>query len=47
MTYAKPEVVVLGEAVSVVEQHPTQKLQTIFVEQFGTRKIDPAYDLDE
>jgi len=47
MNYTKPEVAVLGEAVRVIEQHPTQKLVVLGPDQFGTRKIDPAYDLDE
>jgi len=42
MTYNKPELVVLGEAVDLVQQH--QKIQPFVTE---LRTANAAYDLDE
>jgi hypothetical protein len=48
MNYTKPEVTVLGEAVSVIE-HTTIKspLGSVTDPQVGANKFLPAYDLDE
>ncbi len=43
MTYTKPEVVVLGEAASLI-QIPSQKVQS---GSDNTLTVNPAYDLDE
>jgi hypothetical protein len=42
MTYNKPEVVALGEAVDLVQQH--QKIRPFVTE---LKTANPAYDLDE
>lgn len=44
MNYTKPEVAVLGEAISVIE-HVIGKSNT--TTDFGLSKVTPAYDLDE
>jgi len=43
MNYSKPEIVVLGEAVCVIESNPTIK----FGSSSDGSQVDPAYDLDE
>jgi len=48
MNYAKPEVVVLGEAAHVIEQIPPK--QNLSLDAGHTQKTTvspPAYDLDE
>lgn len=48
MTYKKPEVIVLGHAVRVIEQRPLQgKAIPSSFEVLTRRTINPAYDLDE
>jgi hypothetical protein len=45
MNYTKPEVAVLGEAVSVIEMVINGKLNA--QTDHGTSRVNPAYDLDE
>lgn len=46
MTYTKPEVAVLGAAVSVIESHI--KVNTLSTDgTFPQSGLNPAYDLDE
>jgi len=45
MTYTKPEVAVLGEAVRVIEQR-TAKTPHVVLDGMQP-KLNPAYDLDE
>ena len=45
MNYTKPEVAVLGEAVSVIESHVKNTGSTD--PQVGQKPINAAYDLDE
>jgi len=47
MNYAKPEVAVLGRAVSVIEQFPLIKGQFVAIESLHKNNPNPAYDLDE
>ena len=48
MNYTKPEVAVLGTAVRVIEQIPTQKRSTSVDGGVApNNKPTPAYDLDE
>jgi hypothetical protein len=44
MNYAKPEVAILGDAVSVIESIMTKPPATVLD---GTKHQNPAYDLDE
>jgi len=46
LSYAKPEVTALGEAVRLIEQR-TLKSNTAIIESIGVPKLNPAYDLDE
>jgi hypothetical protein len=46
MTYAKPQIVVLGEAVRVIERTGLKPLP-IFFDAYLLRISHPAYDLDE
>jgi len=46
MDYTKPEVVVLGEAVSVIENRIGKATEVILETPTG-RRMAPAYDLDE
>jgi hypothetical protein len=45
MTYAKPEITVLGEAMSVIEA--VGKIGTSFDQGDQQNDLNPAYDLDE
>lgn len=47
MNYKKPEVVVLGQVVGVIEQIPTIKQPTGIIETIHSKRTHPAYDLDE
>jgi hypothetical protein len=48
MNYAKPEMVILGTAVHVIEQIPIVKGYTSFEFVVPPKnRINPAYDLDE
>jgi hypothetical protein len=48
MTYTKPEVAVLGQAVRVVEQNVLQKGNFPLTEFIPDRpRVNPAHDLDE
>ncbi len=47
MTYTKPEVAVLGEAVSMIEQFPYLKNIPKNTEPPIQRGLNPAYDLDD
>ena len=46
MNYTKPEVTALGQAVTVIESHLSQKTQSS-VDGAIPPKANPAYDLDE
>jgi hypothetical protein len=46
MNYAKPAVVVLGEAVRVIKQF-TSKNNFFFFDGPRAPRLNPAYDLDE
>ena len=46
MNYTKPEVAVLGEATSVIEQRPLLKTQPSVIDPTKFQ-VTPAYDLDE
>lgn len=45
MNYTKPEVAVLGEAVSLIES--TGSKPSLIAGDSGFTKVNPAYDLDE
>jgi hypothetical protein len=47
VNYTKPEVVVLGPAIRVIEQIPTIKQPTGIIESIHSKRTHPAYDLDE
>ena len=47
MNYAKPEVVVLGKAVRMIEIFPILKGTRLPADPFFHRIQNPAYDLDE
>ena len=47
MTYARPEVTVLGNASSVIESVQSSKQSDSNDSNFPTPNINPAYDLDE
>jgi hypothetical protein len=46
MNYTKPEVAVLGQAVSVIEDS-TNKTRHLYFDGTPVKAILPAYDLDE
>jgi hypothetical protein len=45
--YTKPEVSVLGQALTVIEQHTAKVYPVLSDPLFGVRRLNPAYDLDE
>jgi hypothetical protein len=48
MNYVKPEAAVLGTAVRVIEQIPTQKGPHTVIEVASPKyRVNPAYDLGE
>jgi hypothetical protein len=47
MKYTKPEVAVLGEAVSLIESRSAKINQVNTDTKFGVGQLNPAYDLDE
>jgi hypothetical protein len=47
MTYTKPEVAVLGEAVRVIEQRTAKTPHVVFESLLPHDWFNPAYDLDE
>ena len=47
MRYAKPEVLLLGEAARVIELVPLVKTFLGRLDQLRWRFLSPAYDLDE
>ncbi len=47
MTYAKPEVVVLGDAIRVIRDPVSNKIIQLVVENARVKRQTAAYDLDE
>jgi hypothetical protein len=47
MTYTKPEVRAIGQAVQVIENYPAQGPMKFHVNTDGSQTTNPAYDLDE
>lgn len=47
MTYTKPEAKALGDAVRVIQTHPKPLGANLDPIPPASRKVDPAYDLDE
>ena len=47
MTYAKPEVGVIGQAVQLIENYPQGPLKISTDSDSSLQVTNPAYDLDE
>ncbi len=47
MTYAKPEILVLGDAVRVIEDPQSSKLINVVFDNGLAKRQTAAYDLDE
>ena len=47
MTYTKPEVETIGQAVHVIENYPNGPLKISPSQDGSFKTVNPAYDLDE